>query len=116
MDNMRALVTRDLADAAIASLSANRRFAIAYNAALQAANMAIACAGYRIVSKIGHHRVSLESTKVVLGKAAHKYADYFETCRRKRNLIDYSFSNVATETEVKEILAEAAEFYDEVED
>ncbi|MGA8231344.1 MAG: SAV_6107 family HEPN domain-containing protein [Candidatus Acidiferrales bacterium] len=116
LDNMRALVTRDLADAAIASLSADRRFAIAYNAALQAANMAIACAGYRIVSKIGHHRVSLESTKVVLGKAAHKYADYFETCRRKRNLIDYSFSNVATETEVKEILAEAAEFYDEVED
>jgi len=27
--------------------------------------------------------VSLESTKLVLGKAAHKYADYFETCRRQ---------------------------------
>ena len=53
--------------------------------------MAIACAGYRIVSKVGHHRVSLESTKLVLGKAAHKYADYFETCRRKRNTIDYTF-------------------------
>ena len=53
--------------------------------------MAIACAGYRIVSKVGHHRVSLESTKLVLGKAAHKYADYFEACRRKRNTIDYTF-------------------------
>ena len=116
LDNMRALVTRDLADAAIASLSADRRFAIAYNAALQAANMAIACAGYRIVSKIGHHRLSLESTKVVLGKPAHKYADYFETCRRKRNMIDYTFSNVATETEVKEILAKAAGFYSQIED
>jgi hypothetical protein len=51
---MRALVTRDLADAAISFLSADRRFAIAYNAALQAADMAIACAGYRIVGKIGH--------------------------------------------------------------
>ena len=39
--------------------------------------MAIACAGYRIMSKVGHHRVSLESTKLVLGKSAHKYADYF---------------------------------------
>jgi hypothetical protein len=92
LDNMRALIARDLADASLAGLSADRRFATAYNAALQAANMAIACAGYRIVSKVGHHRVSLESTKLVLGKAAHKYADYFETCRRKRNTIDYTFS------------------------
>ena len=57
---MRALIARDLADASLAGLSADRRFATAYNAALQAANMAIACAGYRIVSKVGHHRVSLE--------------------------------------------------------
>ena len=116
LDNMRALIARDLADASLAGLSADRRFATAYNAALQAANMAIACAGYRIVSKVGHHRVSLESTKLVLGKAVHKYADYFETCRRKRNTIDYTFSNVATETEAKEILVQATQFYVEVED
>jgi hypothetical protein len=59
LDNMRALIARDLADASLAGLSADRRFATAYNAALQAANMAIACAGYRIMSKVGHHRVSL---------------------------------------------------------
>jgi hypothetical protein len=116
LDNMRALIARDLADAAIAGLSSDRRFATAYNAALQAANMAIACAGYRIVSKVGHHRVSFESVKLVLGKPADKYADYFETCRRKRNTIDYTFSNVATETEAKEILAQASQFYGEVED
>jgi uncharacterized protein (UPF0332 family) len=68
------------------------------------------------VSKVGHHRVSLESTKLVLGKAAHKYADYFETCRRKRNTIDYTFSNAATDTEAKEILAQATDFYNKVED
>jgi len=116
LDNMRALIARDLADASLVGLSADRRFATAYNAALQAANMAIACAGYRIVSKVGHHRVSLESTKLVLGKTAHKYADYFETCRRKRNTIDYTFSNVATDTEAKEIVVQAKQFYVEVED
>lgn len=116
LDNMRALIARDLADAAIPGLSADRRFATAYNAALQAANMAIACAGYRIVSKVGHHRVSLDSTKLVLGKPADKYADYFETCRRKRNTIDYTFSNVATETEAKEIMVQANEFYSRIED
>jgi hypothetical protein len=73
--------------------------------------MAIACAGYRIISKVGHHRVSLESTKLVLGKPGSKYADYFGTCRRKRNTIDYTFSNVATEIEAKDILVEANEFY-----
>ena len=116
LDNMRALIARDLADASLAGLSADRRFATAYNAALQAANMAIACAGYRIMSKVGHHRVSLESTKLVLGKLPHKYADYFKTCRRKRNTIDYTFSNVATETEAKEIVVQAGEFYNQVED
>jgi len=44
LDNMRALIARDLADAALAGLSPDRRFATAYNAALQVANMAIACA------------------------------------------------------------------------
>jgi allantoicase len=113
--NMRALIARDRADAALAGLSADRKFATAYNAALQAANMAIACAGYRIVSKVGHHRVSLETTKLVLDKPAHRYADDFEACRRKRNTIDYIFSNVATDTESKEIVVQAAEFYNEVE-
>jgi hypothetical protein len=115
LDAMRALIARDLADAAIAALSADRRFATAYNAALQAANMAIGCAGYRVTSKTGHHRVAFESMRLALGAAAGKYADYFETCRRKRNVIDYTHSHVATGTESKEILEKAAEFYEMVE-
>jgi hypothetical protein len=51
LDAMRALIARDLADAAISALSADRRFATAYNAALQAANMAIGCAGYASQAK-----------------------------------------------------------------
>ena len=45
LNNMRELIARYLADGGVAGLSADRRFATAYNAALQAANMAIACAG-----------------------------------------------------------------------
>ena len=45
LDNMRALIARDLADANLAGLSADRRFATAYNAALQAANMAHSLCG-----------------------------------------------------------------------
>lgn len=115
LDNMRQLIARDLGDAAIAGLSADRRFATAYNAALQAANMAIACAGYRITAKTGHHRISLESAALALGKPTENLTDYFETCRRKRNQIDYSQSHVATETEAEEIVAKAKEFSDLVE-
>jgi hypothetical protein len=46
LDDLRAVIRRDLSDAAIPALSEDRRFATAYNAALQAAKMAVACAGY----------------------------------------------------------------------
>src|SRR5437762_1371079 len=112
---MRALIARDLADAGLAGLSAGRRFATAYNAALQAANMAIACAGYRVTAKTGHHKIAFYSANLALGSGADKYADYFETCRRKRNVIDYTRSHVATDTEADEIVETASEFADFVE-
>jgi hypothetical protein len=112
---MRALVARDLADAEVVGLSADRRFATAYNAALQTANMAIACAGYRVTAKTGHHRVTVDAITLAIGATASAYGDYFETCRRKRNVIDYTRSHVATETEAAEIVKKAREFYDLVE-
>ena len=115
LDDMRALVARDLADSKVAGLSADRRFATAYNAALQAANMAIACAGYRVTTKTGHHKVALDSVKLAVGSAVNKRADYFERCRRKRNVIDYTRSHVATESEANEIVRQATEFYEFVE-
>lgn len=116
LDNMRRLIARDLADAALSGLSADRKFATAYNAALQAANMAVACAGYRITAQTGHHKISLESATLALGGIeAQNLTDYFDTCRRKRNQIDYTFSNVATETEAAEILKQTKKFLDLVE-
>jgi SAV_6107-like HEPN len=112
---MRALVARDLADAQVPGLSADRRFATAYNAALQAAHMAIACAGYRVTAKTGHHKVAVEAITLAIGAAASAYADYFETCRRKRNVIDYTRSHVATDSEADEIVTKAREFHDVVE-
>lgn len=115
LDDLRALVARDLADAAVVSVSADRRFATAYNAALLSANMAIACAGYRVTARTGHHKVSFDAVRLALGTSAATYADYFETCRRKRHVIDYTRSHVATETEATEILQKTSEFYHFVE-
>lgn len=115
LDALRAVITRDLSDAAVKGLSEDRRFATAYNAALQAAKMAIACAGYRLANTPGHHRLTFDAALLALGSSAVRSLDYFETCRRKRNVIDYDHAFVATKTEAEEIVAEAQAFFKLVE-
>jgi hypothetical protein len=87
-----------LQDAALLALSADQRFATAYNAALQTAKTAIACAGYRVASGPGHHRLHFEAARIALGPSAQRFLDFFEMSRRKRNLIDYDYASVATDT------------------
>ena len=115
LNEIRRLVARDLTDAAIPVLSEDRRFATAYNAALQTAKMAIACAGYRIASVPGHHRLTFEGAKLALGKPVEHLADYFDSCRRKRNEIDYTGATIATTTEADELLLHAKAFLNLVE-
>jgi hypothetical protein len=64
------LVARDLAEAQVAGLSADRQFATADNAALQTANMAIACAGYRVTTKTEHHKITVEAITLAVGATA----------------------------------------------
>ena len=115
VDDLRAVVLRDLEDAEIQELSDDRRFATAYNAALQTAKMAIVCAGYRLAGTQGHHRLTFEVARLALGASATQALDFFEACRRKRNVIDYDHASVATHTEAEEIVKEAKEFLELVE-
>lgn len=110
LDELRAVVKRDLADAALPALSEDRRFATAYNAALQVARMATACAGYRVAAVPGHHALSFECAGFALGKQADKLVLFFDACRRKRNVIDYTGVQIATSTEAAELLQRAKEF------
>ena len=115
LDNIRELIARDLADADLAGLSADRRFATVYNAALQAGKIAISCSGYRVSARAGHHAVTFEAARLTLGPQAAALADYFDACRRKRNIIDYDNSSVATETEAEGLLRKANQFLELVE-
>jgi hypothetical protein len=112
---LRSVIDRDLEDATLADLSADRRFAIAYNAALLLSTMAIACAGYRIVGP-GHHRTTLEALPLAMGQEVADFARYLDICRRKRNVIDYDLASTASETEAIELLEKADEFRRHVED
>ena len=73
LDDICALIARDLADASVAGVSADRRFATAYNAAFLATHIVIACAGYRVTAKTGHHKVSFDAIRLALGAGAGKY-------------------------------------------
>jgi hypothetical protein len=108
------VIERDLHDAGISGLSADRSFATAYNAALQTAKMAIACAGYRVVGQ-GHHQASFEAVELAVGTSVSALVAYFELCRRKRNMLDYDVANVVSNTEATELLRKAREFKREVE-
>jgi uncharacterized protein (UPF0332 family) len=117
IDSLRNLVNRDLKDAELVGLSDDRRFATAYNAVLQLSKMVIACNGYRIAAGLGHHQKSFDAVKLCFQTAEiENLADYFETCRRKRNNIDYDAAEVVTETESHELLKKAREFQVLVED
>jgi hypothetical protein len=109
LDGLRAVVARDLGDAQVPGLSTDRQFATAYNAVLQLAKMAIACAGYRVVGQ-GHHVTTFEAVELAMGRSVASLVSYFETCRRKRNMLDYDTANVATETEVRELVEKAHAF------
>lgn len=117
IENLRKLIERDLKDAAIPGLSADRTFATAYNAALQLSKMALACAGYRVSATLrGHHQTTFEAAGLVLGPAGRQLTDYFETCRRQRNVIDYDYAEVATESQANLLREKAAEYQQLVEE
>jgi hypothetical protein len=115
LDDLRAVILRDLEDADIQELSDDRRFATAYNAALQTAKMSIVCTGYRLAGTQGHHQLTFEAARLALGASATQTLDFFEACRRKRNVIDYDHASVATHTEAEEIVKEAKDFFELVE-
>ena len=104
------LIERDLKDASIDELSEDRRFAIAYNAALQSATVIMHCLGYRTKGE-AHHYTTFEFLREALGKKYDELIDYFNSCRSKRNRTDYDAAGEISETEVKELVTEARKFY-----
>ncbi len=100
-----------MTDAAVPGLSAGRSLATGYNAVLQLSKMVLACAGYRASASVpGHHQTTFEAARLVVGPAAQELTDYFETCRRKRNVIDYDYAEVATGPQARELLEKAVHY------
>ncbi|MEX2138325.1 MAG: SAV_6107 family HEPN domain-containing protein [Pirellulales bacterium] len=114
LDDLRAVVARNLEDAAIAMLSDDNRFAIAYQAALLSSKMAIACTGYRVKGEGAHH-TTFQALKLAMGGSVTKTADYFDRCRRKRNNLSYDSQGIVSSADAKALLEAAEKFHKLVE-
>ena len=105
------IINRDLTDANIQGLSADRRFITAYNAVLQLTTVVLRIYGLRTnPNKAGHHRISIDALPEILGPKFQDLTSYFHACRIKRHNSDYTNSGEISEKEALEILTEAKNF------
>lgn len=114
IENLLKVIERDIADAMVIEVSPDRRFAIAYNAALQLATIALLVSGYRITAGKGHHYHTITSLQYTMGQSAKRRIKYLNLCRQARNQTDYDRVDVTEESEVVELLKEVKQFRQDV--
>ena len=103
IQNLLGIADRDLETSRIKDLPPDWRFAIAYNAALQAATAALAAAGYRAAREAHHLRV-IRSLEFTLRKDP-AFVRRFDLFRRKRNVSSYERGGSISELEAQEMRA-----------
>lgn len=109
IENLLALVRRDIIDAKVEGLSSDRRFACAYNAVLQLATILLYCKGYE-PEGLGHHFTVFQTMKIIMGTDYYTLADYFDSCRSKRNITDYDYAGGISDSEAEELIKDAGRF------
>ncbi|OIO72526.1 MAG: hypothetical protein AUJ85_10155 [Elusimicrobia bacterium CG1_02_37_114] len=108
--NLLKITERDISDAKVEGISSDRKFAIAYNAILQLATIPLYCKGYE-TQGIGHHFTVFQAMKEIMGRDHYDLADYFDSCRAKRNITDYMHTGEISDKEAKELIKEAERFF-----
>jgi uncharacterized protein (UPF0332 family) len=106
------IIDRDLQDAA-GDISADWRFGIAYNAALKLCTILLYAEGYRAEKTLQHFR-TIQSLPLILGNRHETDAKYLDTCRNKRNVVEYDYVGGVTEEDVDELIAFVKELREEI--
>ena len=101
--NLLAIVDRDLEDAG-GGISPDWRFGIAYNAALKLCTILLYAEGYRAARTLQHYR-TIHAFPLILGPAYRADANYLDTCRKKRNIVEYDYVGGVTGDEASELAA-----------
>ena len=100
---LMAIVGRDLNDAQTARLSTDWQFGIAYNAALKLCTILLYAEGYRPERNLAHFR-TFQALPLILGNNRRNDADYLDTCRSRRNLVEYDVAGRTRPEEADELI------------
>ncbi len=103
------IVDRDLSDAKSGGISSDWQFGIAYNAALKLRTILLYAEGYRAGHGLQHYR-TIQALPLILGSKRDADANYLDTCRVKRNTVEYDRIGATSDGEVMELI----EFVDEL--
>ena len=107
------IVTRDLSDAQVDDISTYWQFGIAYNAALKLCTILLYAEGYRAGQGLQHYR-TIQALSLVLGRSREADAAYLDTCRVKRNTVEYDRIGTTSNSEVHELVSFVCELQTEV--
>ncbi len=111
---LQAVVDRDLSTCADPNLDPDWRFAIAYNAALQCATLALRTAGYEVPKGGGAHFRTIDSLRLTLGDDG-TVVNTLQAFRAKRGGGGiYESTGIASEAEIEELRALALNLKDRV--
>jgi hypothetical protein len=103
VNDLLALIDRDLRESQLSDLSLDWSFNLAYNAALQAAKLALHVSGYR-AGREAHHERTIDSLRFTLG-TPDSVVRTLQRFRKKRNLAEYDKAGTISEQERDEMLA-----------
>jgi hypothetical protein len=101
-------VERDLSEASKTQIGLDWRLAIAYNACLGCATIALRVSGYRTPEGDGHHFRTIESLRYTLNPSSDLITA-LQALRKKRAVVSYDAAGTVTEAEVWEALEIARE-------
>jgi len=110
--NLLQIVDRDLKDAS-EPISPDWRFGIAYNAALRLCTILLYTEGYQAERSLQHYRI-IQAMALIFGPEKREDSDYLETCRKKRNIVEYDVVGGVTEAEAEELISFAKDLRSDV--
>jgi len=96
-------VDRDIAEASKEGITLDWRLAIAYNACLGCATIALHASGYRIPGGTGQHYRTIQSLRYTIDPDAELILS-LEAISRKRAIVTYDAAGTITDSEVAEAI------------
>ncbi len=102
IENLVMITNRDLKDAK-EGISDDWRFGIAYNAALKLCTILLYAEGFKAERTLQHYR-TIQALPLILGKEQNADTVYLDSCRSKRNTVEYDYVGGVTGHDADELI------------